>query len=261
MTPGKLPTFFDFELIILNPPAPSSGLSTAQVGPGGTITASGTLSYNVGKSLQTIWGSLGYGPPQPGTIGSNGRDWTIPGIGGAVVGGQNVLTVGGTYDDGSTVTPCTRTFTGIGGSSGSSGSGTFDGRPVLAAGQILPRFYRVVLDGKSLNLFESGSEMLLGGLLQRTPVYLAYDPVQSTLEAPVWRDVNLPLPAGGWALRVASCGSRTTARLVLTRLSDVHVLPPLVWLSDDWSLQQPNVMYGAETPPTGSAMHLWVEPA
>ena len=256
----RIPGFDDFQIIILNPPAASTGISVGEIGSDGNLIANGTLSYNEARSLGTVWGVLN-STVYTGTVGSNGRDWTIPGIPGTALGGTNVLNVGGTFTNGDYATPCLRTFAGPGGGSGSGGSGKLAAGPASADHKLLPRFYRVVLDSKTLNLFERGEEMLLGGLLQRTPVYLAYDPIQSLPDAPVWRDINLPPPAGSWTLRVTSSGSRATARLVLTRLSDVHVLPPLIWTSDDWCPRQPNAMCSTEVSPSGSALQIWVEPA
>jgi len=257
-----IPKALDIEIIILSPAAGSSGVSTGQVSPDCKISANGTLNDNVTKSLKSISGTLNNGSPVIGTVASDGRHWNIDGLGPAFNGDGNVLKVTGTYTDYSTSTPCQRTFTGFGGGSGCvPPSGVVGGGMLRTSHQILPRFYRVALDSRALNLFESGSDLLLGGLLHRTSVYLAYDPIQSLPEAPVWRDINLPSPAGSWSLRVDSSGCCATARLVLTRLTESHVLPPLVWVSDDWSPRGPNAMSCTQVSPAGSPLHIWVEPA
>jgi len=125
-------------------------------------------------------------------------------------------------------------------------------------GEVLPRFWQLTLGA-------SPQQVLLGGLLNRSTVYLAYDAGGSTDQEAVWRDINLPEHVGKWALRVRRSGTAFLAQLLLMRIEAERVLPPLVVYSANWSIRGGNAL--VLEPPTsdeaqaGNALQLHVEPA
>jgi hypothetical protein len=84
----------------------------------------------------------------------------------------------------------------------------------------------------------------------------------STPAEPVWRDIYLPPSAGHWTLRVWSSGCGLAGELVLQRLSEAEVLPPLAFRCASWTFTGHNVL--APDPALtgwGPALAVVVEPA
>jgi hypothetical protein len=161
--------------------------------------------------------------------------------------------------------PRTRDFfaTGFSGSCGPSGLmlAGYERRPLAA---LMPRYYKLTVDVHALPAPAQGEPLLLGGLLARAPVYLAYDVNLSTPGEPVWRDINLPASAGSWTLRVRARGNHLAGELVLQRLSERQVYPPLVLRCGSWNLTGYNFLAADPAACSGAgalAVAVLVEPA
>ncbi len=193
----------------------------------------------------------------------DGLDWSVT-AGKATSGAVNTFTVEVTYnrDDGTSTTQSASVdFRATGFSGSCSGSSLHAGhrRPIA---RLMPRYYKLLVDVHSLPPSAQGESLLLGGLLGRTPVYLAYDVALSTPTEPVWRDINLPSSAGQWTLRVRASGCGLAGELVLQRLTETEVLPPLIFRCASWSFTRLNFL-APDTARTGAgpAVAVVAEPA
>jgi hypothetical protein len=106
--------------------------------------------------------------------------------------------------------------------------------------RVMPRYFRIRLQEGGSGAASPAGSLRLGGLLEPSSVYLAYDSSASTAATPVWRDINLPECMGRWTLRVmqSCCGS--TAELVRQPLGPCEVLVPMSFRCPAWSFQGPN---------------------
>jgi hypothetical protein len=252
--------------IINPPPETSAGPCSYPISdPNGCkIAANGHVTDPHATQITSVLGSVNGGPAVAGT--ASGLDWAVT-VGPAISGTKNTFSVDVTCDtqSGASVTaPQDRDFiaTGFGGSCGPSGM-RLPGkcRPIAA---IMPRYYKLTVDVRALPQPAQGEPLLLGGLLARAPAYLGYDLDLSTPDEPVWRDLNLPASSGSWTLRVRACGGRLTGELVLQRLTETKVFPPLVLRCASWTFTGYNFLTvdpAAGAGPGALAVAVMAEPA
>jgi len=107
--------------------------------------------------------------------------------------------------------------------------------------QVMPRYFRMRLQEEIPNVASRAGSLTLGGLMEPSSVYLAYNSEASTLAAPVWCDINLPDNVGRWILRVTQSCYGSNAELVQQTLGPREVRTPMAFRCDCWSFRGPNV--------------------
>ena len=107
--------------------------------------------------------------------------------------------------------------------------------------RVMPRYYRMRLQEEMSDVTSRAGGLTLGGLLQPSSIYLAYDLDASTLATAVWRDINLPDFIGRWTLRVTQSCCGSNAELVQQTLGPCEVCTPMTFRCDRWLFRGPNV--------------------
>ncbi len=208
--------------------------------------------------ISTITQSFPGGPP--------GLNWSIPKIGPLVPGQvyKLLVTAQVQFIGESGTVQCTnyKFFIAVNASYPCPSGHSPSAEAMLAS--VLPRYFRLRLQEELPGAAAPAGGVRLGGLLEPSSVYLAYDTRASTLATPVWRDINLPDYIGGWTLRVTQTCSGQKAELVQQTLGPREVLAPMVFRCDGWSFQRANVLVLARAAHGGAGaapLTVVVEPA
>lgn len=240
---------------ITNPPPGSSAPPTVTLSTDCTFGVTVNIDTNlVHQVLAISWSINGASGSIDITTGSSGA-YTFT-AGPAISGTTNTINVSLSYVDANAVqqsAAAARLFTATGGGSSCQSSSSSHGNqvatsPSVPIGVPLPRFYKLALFGPSLQSPRSTENMLCGGLLERSAVYLEYDVGLSTPAIAVWKDINLPDMIGKWTLRVGRQGCRLRGDLTLFRLTQSEVSPPSQFGTSDWNVRGDNVLRSTGQP-------------
>lgn len=201
------------------------------------------------------WHQANLPDPIEGFVFPNGASWEFSGASmapGAEVNKTNTLIVWGDFEDDSCYVLTRREFEGIEDSSGGSLMSS-----ASSIAKLMPQRYRLSIGSDSTNLGDIAQDSLLGDLVRKQQIALAFDEVHVNYEKPVWH--GRASGNSGWTLRVIPSNGSTFASLSYE--SDLKTRTVLAkWTAPKWDFLGRNVLSPQGNQSSSCAVPLIVEP-